>query len=88
LPYYRFIMVAKRPWERVVFDAFETTETSLLSQYYNEIIENYQTKQRRHHIEMRNEKQLQNASKEHATVLLKKKTVEKKSKRNYDLDEG
>ncbi len=79
-------MVAKRSWERVVFDAFETTETSLLSQHYNEIIENYQIEQRRHHIEMRNEKQLHNASKEHGTVLLEKKNSGKKSKRNYDLD--
>jgi len=66
-------MVAMRPWERVVFNHFETTETSLLSQYYNEIIENYQITERRHHIEMDNEKQLHNASKKHATVLLKKK---------------
>jgi len=66
-------MVAMRPWERVVFNAFETTETSLLSQYYNEIIENYQITERRHHVEMKNEKQLHNASKERATVLYKKK---------------
>ena len=66
-------MVAMRPWKRVVFNASQTTETSLLSQYYNEMIVNYQITQREHHIEMRNEKQLHNASKEHATGLLKKK---------------
>ena len=75
-------MVAVRPWERVVLNAFETTETSLLSQYYNEIIENYQITERRHHIEMRNEKQLHNASKEHATVLFKKKNSGKERRKN------
>ncbi len=57
-------MVAKRP--RVVLDAFETTETSQLTRYYNEIIEN--------------ENQLQEAWKEQCEkqlqttkVLLKKK---------------
>ena len=74
-------MVAKRPWERVVFAACQTTETRLLSQYYSEIIQNYQIEQRRHHIEMRNEKQLHNAAKEHATVLLKKINVEKKKQK-------
>jgi hypothetical protein len=39
--------VAKRPWDRVVFDASETTETSLLTQYYNEIIVNFQREHRR-----------------------------------------
>ncbi len=39
-------MVAKRPWERVEFDASETTETSLLTQYYNEIIVNFQRENR------------------------------------------
>ena len=74
-------MVAMRPWERVVFNHFETTETSLLSQYYNEIIQNYQITERRHHIEMKNKKQLHNASKEHATVILiKKKQWKRKAK--------
>jgi hypothetical protein len=50
-------MVAKRPWERVALYAFETLETSLVTQYYEEIIENFQREQWRLHIEMINEKQ-------------------------------
>jgi hypothetical protein len=64
-------MVEKRPWERVALYAFETPETSLVTQYYEEIIENFQREQRRLHIEMINEKQ--NIQKDHAKVLLKKK---------------
>jgi hypothetical protein len=60
-------MVAKRPWERVVFDASETTETSLLTQYYNEIIVNFQREQRR-------------LSKEKHDLLKKKKQWKKKAK--------
>ena len=75
-------MVAMRPWARVVFNAFETSETSLLSQYYNEIIENYQITERRHHIEMKTEKQLHNASKERATVLYKKNNSGKERRKN------
>ena len=60
-------MVAKRPWDRVVFDASETTETSLLTQYYNEIIVNFQREQRR-------------LSKEKHDLLKKKKQWKKKAK--------
>ena len=60
-------MVAKRPWERVVFDASETTETSLLTQYYNEIIVNFQRENRR-------------LSKEKHDILKKKKQWKKKAK--------
>jgi hypothetical protein len=62
-------MVAKRPWERVVFDAFETTETSRLTHYYNEIIEN--------------EKQLQEAWKEHYEKQLQTTKVLLKKKKQY-----
>jgi hypothetical protein len=72
-------MVAKRPWERVVFDVFETTETSRLTHYYNEIIENEKQPQ-----EVWRE-QLQEAWKEHyekqlqtTKVLSKKKNSGKK----------
>ena len=60
-------MVAKRPWDRVVFDASETTETSLLTQYYNEIIVNFQREHRR----LRKEKH---------DLLKKKKQWKKKAK--------
>jgi Ni,Fe-hydrogenase I large subunit len=60
-------MVAKRPWERVVFDASETTETSLLTQYYNEIIVNFQREHRR-------------LSKEKHDLLKEKKQWKKKAK--------
>ena len=59
-------MVAKRPWERVVLDAFETTETSQLTRYYNEIIEN--ENQLQEAWKEQYEKQLQTTK-----VLLKKK---------------
>ena len=60
-------MVAKRPWDRVVFDASETTETSLLTQYYNEIIVNFQREHRR-------------LSKEKHDLLKEKKQWKKKAK--------
>jgi hypothetical protein len=60
-------MVAKRPWDRVVFDASETTETSLLTQYYNEIIVNFQREHRR-------------LSKEKHDLLKTKKQWKKKAK--------
>ena len=70
-------MVAKRPWERVVFDASETTETSLLTQYYNEIIVNFQRENRR-------------LSKEKGKTrhIEEEKTVEEKSKSTQHFDEG
>jgi hypothetical protein len=75
-------MVAKRPWERVVIDAFETTETSLLSQYYNKLIVNFQREQRRLINEKQNIQKDLNASKDHAQVLLKKKNSGKKKQKN------
>ncbi len=60
-------MVAKRPWDRVVFDSSETTETSLLTQYYNEIIVNFQ----REHSRLRKEKH---------DLLKEKKQWKKKAK--------
>ena len=67
-------MVAKRPWDRVVFDASETTETSLLTQYYNEIIVNFQREHRR----LRKEKH--DLVKEKHDLLKKKKLWKKKAK--------
>ena len=67
-------MVAKRPWDRVVFDASETTETSLLTQYYNGIIVNFQREHRR----LRKEKH--DLVKEKHDLLKKKKLWKKKAK--------
>ena len=72
-------MVAKRPWNRVVFDASETTETSLLTQYYNEIIVNFQREHRRlrkeKHDLLKKKKQWKRKAKELNTWMREDKEV-------------